>query len=208
MLASTTSELLPTSLVELQTSFHRCLVKFHQLQTRYQPKTAFLLAQLSTTDGDADAIQDTPLYLPSSLPPEILSKCSKWLISMETELRVAQCCNALTQLRTQLSAQARLFKYKFVHVRHQKPNTCSRNSIGHVDAKIETLTTKYCCAFATLPTLDAHRKSGWRSEFLELKNQDIQALSEVELPNTPTQACAQQLQARSLLSGGVIPEGN
>ena len=155
-----------------------------------------------------DAIQDTPLYLPSSLPPETLSQCSKRLVSMETELQVAQCRDSLTQLRTQLSAQARLSKYKFVHVRHQKPNTRSRNAIGRVDAKIDTLATKYRRAFATLPTLDTHGKSRWRSEFLELRNQDIRALSEAELPNVPTQARTQQLWERSLLGGGVVPEGN
>ena len=127
---------------------------------------------------------------------------------METELQVAQCHDSLTQLRTQLSAQARLSKYKFVHVRHQRPNTRSRNSIGRVDAKIEALATKYRRAFATLPTLDPHGKSRWRLEFLELKNQDVRALSEAELPDAPTQACAQQLQARSLLGGGGAPEGN
>ena len=208
MLASTTSELLPTSVVEFRISFRRRLAKFRQLQARYQPETAFLLAQLSAVDGDTDAIQDSPLYLPSSLPPEALSKCSKRLVSMETELRVAQCRDSLTQLRTQLGARARLYKHKFVHVCHQRPNTRSWNSIGRVDVKIEALTTKYRCAFSTLPTLDFHGKSGWHSEFLELRNQDVRALSEAELPNAPTQARAQQLQARSLLSGGVVPEGN
>jgi len=60
----------------------------------------------------------------------------------------------------------------------------------------------------TLPTLDPHGKSGWRLEFLELRNQDVRALSEAELPNAPTQERSQQLQARSLLGGGGAPEGN
>ena len=140
MLALTTSELLPTSIIEFRISFCCCLVRFRRLQTQYQPKTALLLVQLSVVNEDTDTIQDTPLYLPSSLPPEILSKCSKQLVSMEAELQVAQCHNTLTQLRTQLSTQARLFKYKFIHVRHQRPNTRSRNAIGRVNAKIEALT--------------------------------------------------------------------
>ena len=77
------------------------------------------------TDVDVDTIQDTPLYLPSSLPPETLSACSKRLVSMETELRIGQCRDSLVQLRTKLNAQARLLKYKYVHVRHQAPNTRS-----------------------------------------------------------------------------------
>ena len=127
---------------------------------------------------------------------------------METELRVAQCRDSLTQLRTQLNAQARLSKYKFVHVRHQRPNTRSRNSIGRVDAKIKTLAAKYRRAFMMLSTLDPCGESKWSSEFLELRNQDIRALSEAELPNAPTRERAQQLQERSLLGGGVVPEGS
>lgn len=127
---------------------------------------------------------------------------------METELRVGQCHDSLVQLRTKLNAQARLVKYKYVNVRHQIPNTRSRNSLGRVNAKIEAFATKYRHAFLMLCALDPRGTFGWRSDFLELRSQDVRGLSQPELPKASTQACAEKLQERSLLSGGALPEGN
>lgn len=207
-LVSVTPDLLPTSAVELRTFFRRRLVKFRQLQMQYQPEVTPLLAQFPATDADIDTVQDVSLYLPSSLPPDILSRCSTRLVSMETELRIGQCRDSLTQLRIKLTAKARLLKYKYVHVRHQAPNTRSRNSLSRINAKIEVLAAKYRYAFSTLNVLDPLGQSGWRSEFLQLSNQDIRGLSQAELPNAPSQARAEELQARSLLSGNVMPEGS
>lgn len=195
-------------MIELRISFRRRLVKFRQLQAQYQPEVILLLAQLPVNDIDIDTIHEASLNLPSSLPPDFLSKCSRRLVSMETELRIGQCRDSLVQLRTKLTAKARLLKYKYVHVRHQAPNTRSRNSLGRINAKIETHVLRYRHAFMTLRALDPHGKFGWRSEFLELQNQDVRGLSQAELPDAPTQARAEQLQARSLLSGNVVPEGN
>lgn len=206
MLALTTSELPPTSAVELRTSFRRRLAKFRQLQAQYQPEVMSLLNQPPTTDEDP--IQYVLLYLPSSLPPETLRKCSKRLVLMETELRIGQCRDSLAQLRTKLNAQARLLKYKYIHVRHQSRNTRSRNLLNRVNAKIETISAKYRHAFAMLQVLDPCQTSEWRSEFLELRKQDVRGLSQAELPDAPTQERAEELQARTLLHGKVVPEGN
>ena len=208
MLTSTTSESLPTSVIQLRTSFRRCLAKFRQLQAQYQPEVIPLLAKLPAVDIDPDTVQDTPLYLPSSLPPETLSKCSKRLVSMETELRIGQCRDALIQLRTKLNAQARLLKHKYVHVRHQAPNTRSRNLLNSINKKIEVVSSRYCHAFMMLQALDPHGTYGWDSEFLNLRKQDVHGLSQVELPDAPTQERAETLQARTLLNGNAVPEGN
>lgn len=66
-------------------------MKFRQLQAEYQPEVGPLFNQLFVTDADPDAIHNTPLRLPSSLPPELLRKCSMQLISMEKELQIGQC---------------------------------------------------------------------------------------------------------------------
>jgi hypothetical protein len=80
--------------------------------------------------------------------------------------------------------------------------------LNRVNTKIVALATKYRHAFTTLWTLDPHGTFGWHSDFLELRNQDVRGLSEAELPDAPTEARAEQLQARSLLSNDVVPEGN
>ena len=167
-----------------------------------------MLSQLSPTDTDTEFIHDASLYLPSMLPPDVLDECSRRLIAMETELRVGQCRDSLAQLRTKLHALARLLKHKYVNVRHQVPNTRSRDLINRMNTKIEAIATKYRNAFARLQVLDRCEQSEWRKEFLELKSQDVRGLSEAELPDAPTQERSAELQARSLLSGGAVPEGN
>lgn len=189
-------------------AFRRSLVRFRQLQAHYQPEVVPLLTRLPSIDQDLDTIHEASLFLPSSLPPETLSKCSKRLVSMEKKLRISQCRDSLAQLRTKLTAQARLLKHKFVHVRHQAPNTRARNLLNRVNNKIETIATKYRHALAMLQALDQCGASEWRLEFLELRKQDVRCLSQVELPDAPTQARAEELHERTLLNGGITPEGN
>ena len=82
-------------------------MKFHQLQAQYQPEVVLLLNQLPATSMDSGTIHNTPLYLPSSLPRDVLSKSSKRLVSMEMDLWIGQCRDSLAQLCTKLSAHAR-----------------------------------------------------------------------------------------------------
>ena len=105
-------------------------MKFRQLQVQYQPEVISLLRRLPETSTDPDFIHNIPLFLPSSLPPETLSKCSRQLVSMEKELRISQCRDTLVQLCTKLSAKACLLKYKYVNVRHQALNMRSRNLLN------------------------------------------------------------------------------
>ena len=121
---------------------------------QYQPEVASLLIQLPATCTDPDAIHTTPFYLPSSLPPETLSKSSVRLVLMEKELQIGQCRDSLIQLCTKLNAQARLLKYKYVNVCHQALNTRSRNLLNRTNAKIQAITTKYRNEFAMLKVLD------------------------------------------------------
>lgn len=184
-------------------------MKFRQLQVQYQPEVTLLLGQLPPTCMDPDVVHNTPLYLPSSLPPDALAKCSERLVLMEVKLRIGQCRDSLVQLRTKLNAQARLLKHKYVNVRHQAPNTRSRNLLNRINTKIEASAAKYRNAFASLQALCQGEKSAeWRREFFELRNQDVRGLSEAELPNALTQERAEELQARALLNGGAVPEGN
>ena len=212
MPVSATSPLPPTSVVEKRTFFRRCLAKFRQLQARYQPEVAPLLAQLSTNipvaSLDTESIRDIPLLLPSSLPPDTRCKCSKRLISMEKELRIGQCRDSLSQLQTNLTAQARLLKHKYVNVRHQGPNTRSHDLLNRVKKKIDASAAKYNHAREMLQVLDSSDRPEWRSEFLELRPQDIRCMAQAELPDAPTQERAKERQTRTLLNGNVIPEGN
>ena len=126
---------------------------------------------------------------------------------MEKDLRIGQCRDALAQLRTKLAAQARILKYKYVHVRHQAPNTRSRNLLNRINVKIDTVVAKYRRAFTALQVLDTCGESEWRLEFQELRKQDVRCLSQAEWPDAPTQERADELHVRTLLNG-VTPEGS
>ena len=89
---------------------------------------------------------------------------------MEMELQIGQCCDSLTQLHTKLHAQTCLLKHKYVNVRHQAPNTRSRDLLNRVNTKIKAIATKYRNAFARLQDLDQCERSEWRAEFLELRS--------------------------------------
>ena len=98
-------------------------------------------------------------------------------------------------------------KYKYVHVRHQAPNTRSRNLLNRINVKIDTIAAKYRRALTALQALDTCGKSEWRSEFHKLRKQDVRYLSQAELPKAPTQERTKELHARTLLKG-VAPKGN
>lgn len=127
---------------------------------------------------------------------------------MEKELRIGQCRDSLSQLRTNLTAQARLLKHKYVNVRHQVPNTRSRDLLNRIKKKIDASAIKYNHARNMLQALDRSSGSEWRSEFLKLRPNDIRCMAQAELPSAPTQERAEELQARTLLNDGVVPEGS
>jgi len=127
---------------------------------------------------------------------------------MEKELRIGQCRDSLVQLRTKLTAQARLLKHRYLHVRNQNPNTRFRGVMNRNTTKIEAIVVKYRHALTMLKTLDPGGGSGWDSEFLELRKQDLRHLSEAELPAAPTPERADELYVRTLLNGGAPPKGN
>ena len=126
---------------------------------------------------------------------------------MEGQLRIGQCRDSLSHLRTRLTARARLLKYKYINIRHQAPNTRSHNLLNRVTKKIEASAAKYRYAHNMLQALDLSN-SPECSEFLELKLQDIRCMSEAEMPSAPTKERMEERQARTLLNGGAMPEGN
>jgi hypothetical protein len=192
---------LPVSVVEQRTTLRRQLAKFRRLQVVYQPELASIAAPPD------DDVANVSLCLPSSLSPELQAKCAPRLLLMEKELRLGQCQDALSSLRLNLHSRSRLLNDKYVNVRHQGPNTRSRKLLDRVSVRISTWADKYCAAHSALNALDTDPKASWRHEFLVLETKDIRGMSEPKLPNHPDPERAKTIQARSLLNGGVLPEG-
>ena len=168
----------------------------------YQPELDF--ASLSPDDD----VVNVPLFLPSSLSHDARSKCSPKLVAMEKQLRIGQCYDALSSLRLNLHSKSRLLKDKFVNVRHQGPNTRSRELLNRVTSHITSAAEKYNAARSAVDVLDTDPAAQWRTELLILHANDIRGISEPSLPDHPDPQRASAILARTLLSGGVTPEGN
>lgn len=127
---------------------------------------------------------------------------------MEMELRVSQCYDALSTLRLHLHSRSRLLKDKYVNVRHQGPNTRSRELLDRVSAQVSAAAERYTTAFSALNILDTNPKAQWRTELQVLNVNDIRGMSEPLLPDHPDPEHAKAVLERMLLNGGVFPDGN
>lgn len=130
---------------------------------------------------------------------------------MEKELRLGQCQDGLSQLRDHLHSRARILKDKYVNVRHQVPNTRSRNLLERISAKINTSVEKYQAAYAALLALDSDPTAKWRLELQPLNSKDIRSMSDAEMVHPITAVPSNEndvVQTPRLLPGGIIPEGS
>ena len=192
---------LSPSTIELRTTTRRQLAKLRQLQQVYQPELH--LAPLSPDDD----VLNVPLFLPSSLAHDTRSESPK-LVTMEKDLRLGQCYDALDALRIHLHSRSRLLKDKYVNVRHQGPNTKSRELVSRVSSRISVAADRYTAAYSALDALDTDPTAEWQTEFRALHANDIRGVSEPSLPDHPDPERASAILARTLLGGGVHPEGN
>ena len=127
---------------------------------------------------------------------------------MEKELRLGQCYDALLSLRNHLHSRSRLLKDKYINVRHQGPNTKSRGHLNRVSGHISTAAGRYTIAYSALNALDTDPKAEWRTELFVLHEKDICGMSEPSLPDHPDPERASAILVRTLLNGGVPPDGN
>ena len=193
---------LRSSTIEQRTDFRRQLARFRELQRVYQPELN--LDPLSPNDD----VLDAALFLPSSLSRDAQSQCNPRLVAMEKDLRLGQCYDALDSLRMHLHSKSRLLKDKYVNVRHQGPNTKSRDLINAVSSRIAVAADRYSIAYPALCALDKDPAAKWRTELHVLNASDIRGVSEPSLPDHPDPERASAILARRLLNGGAHPEGN
>lgn len=127
---------------------------------------------------------------------------------MEKELRLSQCYDAIDALHDHLHSRSRLLKDKYLNVRHQGPNTKSRGLLNRVSGHISTAADRYTTAYSALSALDTDPAAKWRTELLILHEKDIRGISETSPPDHPDPKRASAILGRTLLNGGVPPEGN
>ena len=126
--------------------FFAKLKTFRHLQEIYAPGA---LEELTKDDDDRNPDKITPqaeevkLWLPSELLSRRRHACKKSVLTKETQLRMAQCNDALKKIRSRLFAKRHLIIWRNTHVRGQRENTRSRGLISTVGNRISLYCKKY-----------------------------------------------------------------
>ena len=138
------------------------------------------------------------LWLPSQLPEcERRTGCIGNLVDMEHKLRVAQCCQALDDIRDRLHAKKHLINRCNKNVTGQIKSTHARNLIGCIGDCVTTHIKKYICARDTLWALGG--KEEFEQTFKELKADHL------VLDGEEVQPDAEASQQMNLAGGGAGP---
>jgi len=123
-----------------------------------------------------------PLHLPSSLPSEKrTSVCIPGLAELEDRLRYAQACEALTELRCQLTKRTYASRYRTANISSQTHFTRFRELQEQTDSKIKAACSLYLVA--RLGLVHLRGKGEWEQKLQELHPEDVRGLSEKSLVN-------------------------
>ncbi|KAJ7575804.1 hypothetical protein C8J56DRAFT_1063043 [Mycena floridula] len=126
----------------------------------------------------APAAKDVHLLFPSNMIAEQRER-GVWtgLGDIKSELRDAQCRDALDQLQNHLIVKARLLTYKNIHARHQGATTRSQGLLARNESKIALSARRYQQAWTAKLGLVYNdlEKVGWR----KLEPADIQCMQDL-----------------------------
>ncbi|KAH6869702.1 hypothetical protein BKA70DRAFT_1379599 [Coprinopsis sp. MPI-PUGE-AT-0042] len=137
-------------------SWNRRVQTWREVQSKHLP----CAAQLLPVEPAADP-KIVQLVLPSSLSPTLRSTVPK-MAEIERKLRIAQCDDALAEIRRQrLSGQG------------NKPNTRLRGIYNRMNAKTDRLADRYRAAYKALLALETDTKATWRSCLKFLAPKDV-----------------------------------
>jgi hypothetical protein len=165
-------------LEEKRSSLIRQIRVWRPIQLAYTPHVASLLplVQGDTTDGDGQYSnpESMPLYLPSSLPPDISQRPElKEIRETEYRLREAQADDALAEVRRLRRVIQGLWQFKKLNVSGtgNRPNTRMLNLYTRFETKLQHAANQYNVAYTALKALDTN--GGWKERLKELKPSDL-----------------------------------
>jgi hypothetical protein len=134
----------------------------------------------SVGDTAIELTENVPLMLPSSLSKdERATGCTPQLVTIEQQLREAQCRSSLEQLQTQLHIKSRFRIYKERNIRHQGPNTCTHGLLDRNNVKIGLHWDKYRAARQALTHLPNGTEAVKR--WHKLKDRDLCCMEEKDM---------------------------
>ena len=165
-------------LEEKRSSLIRQILIWRPIQLAYIPHVASLLPLLQddTTNcgGYYSNPESTPLYLPSSLPPEIRQRPElKDILEAEHRLREAQADDALADVRRLRRVIQGLWQFKKLNVSGtgNRQNTRMLHSYSRFDNKLQLSANRYRVAYTALMALDPNGL--WKDRLKELKHSDL-----------------------------------
>jgi hypothetical protein len=153
-------------------------VIWRPIQLAYIPHVASLLplVQDDTSNGGGNYSnpESIPLYLPSSLPPEIRQRPElKEIHEAERRLREAQADDALADVRRLRRVIQGLWQFKKLNVSGtgNRHNTRMLHSYNRFDNKLQLAANRYRVAYTALMRLDPNGL--WKDRLKELKPSDL-----------------------------------
>ena len=127
--SKTTASKLP-ALVQRRNALRRRISKFRALQAVYMPAALGLLGEDDRANLQVEQVEKTRLGLPSDFKTQHQERvCDEKVILIESQLREAQCNDALEDLRNKIHGLSYLHFDKKKNIRHQGPNTRSNSYI-------------------------------------------------------------------------------
>ncbi|KAL1684835.1 hypothetical protein GGG16DRAFT_28990, partial [Schizophyllum commune] len=159
---------------EQRIAWFKKLTRYRALQDHFMPvAVAKALAdeQARNPDIPPPDAEHVKIWLPSHLTREEREEgCVEGLAGVEVSLRVAQCTDALKDIRYRLHARRYIINERNAHVTGQQQSTRARNVIARLDERILRLAEKYRAArrglFCLAPAANY-------PAFQELKDNDL-----------------------------------
>ncbi|KAH6897792.1 hypothetical protein BKA70DRAFT_1116038 [Coprinopsis sp. MPI-PUGE-AT-0042] len=150
-------------------SWNRRVQTWREVQLKHLP----CAAQLLPADPETDP-KSVQLILPSSLSPILRSTAPK-MAEIERKLRIAQCDDALAEIRRQRRLITGLWTFKKLNLSGQgnKPNTRLRGVYNRMNAKTDRLADRYRAAHKALLALETDKNAAWRSRLKVLGPKDV-----------------------------------
>lgn len=159
---------------EQRLAWFKKLTRYRALQDHFMPvAVAKALAdeQARNPDIPPPDAENVKIWLPSNLTREEREEgCVEGLARVEVSLRVAQCTDALKDIRYRLHARRYIINERNAHATGQQQSTRARNVIARLDERIVRLAEKYRAArrglFCLAPAVNY-------PTFQELKDNDL-----------------------------------
>jgi len=167
-----------SDLEEKRSALIRQIIIWRPIQLAYTPHVSALLplvqGDVADTGGHYSNPQSTPLFFPSSLPPDLRQRPElNDICEAECRLREAQADDALADVRRLRRVIQGLWQFKKLNVSGtgNRPNTRMLDSYSRFESKLQRAANRYRVAYTALLSLNPD--GSWKERLKVLKPTDL-----------------------------------